>query len=498
MVTIGRNLALLAALLTLPLAGCMVGPDFKPPEPPTQTGYTPSGVPAMPDVAGEGGAQGFALDRKISGDWWTLFHSQPLNQLLDQAIAGNRTLVAARATLAQSREAVAQASGGLLPRVDLTASGIRQRLSYKAFDLNQPPKEFNLFAIGPSVSYALDIFGLTRRQIEQQAALAELQDYQLDAAYLTLTGNAVRQAITIAALRAQLQALDEIVADDQDNLKLVRDTMNAGTGTEIDVESAQSQMAIDRTLVPPLRQQLSAARHALAILIGRAPADWTPPDFDLAALTLPTELPVSLPSALVRQRPDLLAAEARLHAASAAVGVATASLFPNLTLTASMSQESPMLRSLFTSAGNIWSVGGNLAAPIFHGGELQAQKRGAEDAFKAEVATYEETVLESFGQVADVLDALAHDGELLVEERQALASADASLHLTRTSYNLGNASLLQILDAQRLYQQARLGVVRAEAQRYLDTAQLFVAMGGGWWEKVPAIEASEPSSAAAK
>ncbi len=237
----------------------------------------------------------------------------------------------------------------------------------------------------------------------------------------------------------------------------------------------------DRTLLPPLGQQLNAAQHALAILLGKAPADWTPPDFDFAAITLPAELPVSLPSALVRQRPDVMSAEARLHAASAAIGVATAQLYPNITLSAGLNQEAISVVSLFHGASNVWSLGAGLTAPIFHGGALEAQRRGAVDAFNAALDNYEQTVLQAFGQVADVLDALGHDAELLAAERRALAAADRSLALTRQTYAIGSIGILQVLDAQRLAEQARLGYVRAEAQRYLDTAQLFLAMGGGWW-----------------
>jgi NodT family efflux transporter outer membrane factor (OMF) lipoprotein len=217
-------------------------------------------------------------------------------------------------------------------------------------------------------------------------------------------------------------------------------------------------------------------------LIGRAPGDWAPPDFDLAEFTLPEELPVSLPSDLVRQRPDILAAEAQLHAASAAVGVATAQLYPNLNLTASFTQDALKPSRLFNPASSVFDVGANLLAPIFHGGALQAQKQAAVDAFDGALANYKETVLTSFGQVADVLQALVHDAELLEAERRALESAEASLRLTRTTYSYGNIGILQVLDAQRLAEQARLGYVRAQAQRYLDTVQLLTAMGGGWWD----------------
>lgn len=477
-----RPAAAIAGLAVL-VAGCTVGPDFVRPKAPAAPGYTTPGESAPETSAAPETVQHVALGKRISGDWWELFHSPELDKLLEQAIADNRSLAGARAALAQAQEAVSQATGAAYPQLNVGGSVTRQRINFAAFGLSQPPVIFNLYTIGPNLNYALDVFGGIRRQIEQQAALAEYQHYQLAAAYLTLTGNAVTQALTIAAIRAQIKAVEDIIADDETNLGLVQRELAAGVATQMDIESATSQLATDRTLLPPLRQQLSVARHALAVLVGKPPADWTPPEFDLAALTLPGELPVSLPSELVRQRPDVLAAEAQLHAASAVVGVATARLYPSITLSASLSQEALTPEKVFFASSSAWSIGPSVTAPIFNGGALEAQKRGAVDAFNAMLASYEQTVLQSFGQVADVLAALQHDTELVEAQRRALDSAQASLELTRKTYTIGNAGLLQVLDAQRLYEQARLGYVRANAQHYLDTVQLFVAMGGGWWER---------------
>lgn len=484
---------ILAFGLTALLSACASGPDFKRPASPADAGYvkTDAGVPAMSPAGGGASEQRFALGREISAEWWKLFRSPALEDILNQAVAGNRSLAAANASLAQAHEAVAVAASGFYPRVDFGTSAQRERNNFKAVGLTGfPPKEFNVYSLGPTVSYTVDAFGLTDRRVEQAAALEAAQNYQLQAAYLTLTGSAVTEAITIASLRAQIKAVEDILADDDSNLKLVRDQLNAGTATDLDVETATAQIATDRTLLPPLRQQLSVAQHALTVLVGKTPSGWTPPDFDLDHLTLPEELPVSLPSALVRQRPDILVTEAQLHAASAAVGVATSELYPKITLSANLAQQFLKPETIFDPASNIWAVGGSLAAPLFHGGELQAQKRGAEDAFQAALATYEQTVLQSFGQVADLLDGLSHDAELLAAQQTANELASAALRLTRTSFTLGNATLLQVLDAQRQFQQARVGLARAQAQRYLDTAQLFVAMGGGWWER-PASQTAE-------
>jgi NodT family efflux transporter outer membrane factor (OMF) lipoprotein len=469
-------LPLLAAL-----AACTVGPDFSEPAAPQDQTYTPGG--ASEQSARE---QHFAMGKKIAGDWWTIYRSDPLNTLLQDAIAGNRSLVGARATLASAQESLNQAMGGLYPQIDLNGSAVRQRINGAGLGQKALPPTFqsyaNIFRIGPSVSYSLDVFGLTRRTIEASAALADVQDYELDAAYLTLTGNAVVQALTIASVRAQMAAVQTIIDDDATNLRLVETEVQAGAATQLDVETARSQLASDRTLMPPLRQELAVARHALAVLVGKRPATWTPPDFDLDAITLPAELPLSLPSELVRQRPDILAAEAQLHAANATIGVTTAQLYPNFTLTAGFSEQAISIDTLFHGASSVWTIGGGLAAPLFHGGALAAQRRRAEDNFDAALASYEQIVLQSFGQVADVLDALNHDAELLTEEERALAAAEAALNLTRRSYQLGAVGVLQVTEVQRLLEQARIGYVRARAQRYIDTAQLFVAMGGGWWD----------------
>lgn len=480
--------------LTALAAACTVGPNFKTPASPPQASYTPGG-------AAEKGAGDvhFAMGRKITGDWWTLYRSQPLNAVVQQAVAGSPTITQAEATLAASRETVNQTLAGLYPQLDLSTGADRMHQNGAQLGVKKLPPGFppyaNYFHAGASVSYLVDIFGATRRAIEQSEALAEAQDYALDAAYLTLTGNAVTESFAIASYRAQIATVEGIIDDDETNLRLVNEEVRAGTATQLDIETANAQLASDRTLLPPLRQQVDVARHALAVLAGKAPSDWTPPDFELDAITLPTDIPVSLPSDLVRQRPDILAAEAQLHAASAAVGVATAQLYPNLTLTGSLAQQAVTVDTLFHGASDIWTIGGNLVAPLFHGGALEAQKRRAEDEFNAALATYEETVLQSFGQVADVLQALGHDAELLTEEQEALAAAQASLDLTRRSYALGNVGVLQVVDAQRVVQQARLGFVRARAQRYLDTAQLFLAMGGGWWDWREAATAKPPAPA---
>jgi NodT family efflux transporter outer membrane factor (OMF) lipoprotein len=481
---VGRGRALRIAGVAALLAGCTVGPDFTRPAEPQDNSYTATPIDLAVSDKRET-EQRLALGQKISGDWWELLRSPKLTGVLQQAIADNKNLIAAKATLAQAQEAVNQAAGGKYPQVNLAGGVSRQKPNLAAQGINQTSPIFNLYTIGPNLTLPLDLFGGITRQVEQQQAMAEFEEHQLNAAYLTLTGNAVNQAVQIASARAQIKAVESIIADDERNLKSIRTQLAVQEATRIDLESARSQLASDRTLLPPLRQQLSVARHALSVLVGKAPAEWSPPDFDLAEFALPQDLPVSLPSQLVRQRPDVLAAEAQLHSASAAIGVATAQLYPNITLSASFTQEALTTGPLFAGASSLWSIASQVTAPIFHGGSLEAQKHGAEDAFEATLATYQQTVLQSFGQVADALQALAHDAELVAGQHEALDSAQASADLTRDSYDAGNANVLQVLDAQRLLEQARLGYVRATAQRYQDTAQLFIAMGGGWWNWRP-------------
>jgi NodT family efflux transporter outer membrane factor (OMF) lipoprotein len=325
--------------------------------------------------------------------------------------------------------------------------------------------------------------------------LADYQHDELDAAYLTLTGDTVTQAIQVATVRAQLKAVGDIVDIDRQNLDLVRKERQAGSVPDSDVVLAESQLAQDETAEPGLDQQLSAAKHALAVLLGRAPGDWLAPDFDLASLTLPIQLPVSLPSELVHQRPDIRAAEAQLHAASAQIGVATAQLYPAITLSGGISSSALNGGSLFNTGGLVWSIAAGLTQPIFDGGMRRAERRAALAAFKASAADYQQTVLLAFGQIADIMQALTNDARLLATQQRALNMASESVRLQRISYTQGGTGLLNLLDAQRQYQQARLGYVRAQAQRYQDTIQLLVAMGGGWWDaKLSAGNAhSEPT-----
>ena len=490
---IAGSLAALAGMVLL-LGACKQGPNFFSPAAPGENAYTtPDDQIPPPDAPGvkTRAAQRIALGAKVKDDWWKLFHSLQLERVMREALAGSPTIAQARATLAQGRELTLAVAGGLLPQVDLGAEVGRQAVNVEISGVNRPAIPVNIYGVGPTVSYALDVFGGIKRQVEAQSALADVSDYQLAAAYLALSGNITNQAITIAGLRAQIKTVEDILVNDQRNLDLVKTAQVGGTSTMVDVTTAQTQLANDRTLLPPLRQQLSVARDALAVFVGRTPADWSPPDFDLAGLALPPVVPVSLPSELVRQRPDILAAEAQLHVSAAQLGVATANLYPNFNLTAAFAQTATDITNL---AGPFvgWSAFATMSAPIFHGGTLQAQQRAAKDALDASWAGYRQTVIQAFGQVADQLQALAHDDDAVKTQLAALASANQALKLARLSYQAGNSTLFQLLDPQRQRDQAQLGVVRAQTQRLLDTALLVVALGSGWWNTPPSVPAPEP------
>jgi NodT family efflux transporter outer membrane factor (OMF) lipoprotein len=470
-----RPVCAAALCMLVSLSGCSVGPDFKRPEPPAAVHYTADASSVETHTAG---GQHAVLGQDIEGDWWSLFGSELIEGVVKQALEHNRTLEVAAQNLAESHE-LARAQAGLrYPQLGLTAGVGRQQYGAEFFggDFTFPP--FTYFAVGPTVSYTLDYTGGIARSVEQKQAQAEASRQQLDAAFLSVSGQAVLQAITVASLRAQIATVETILDQDRDNLRLVNTAFENGSVARIDVVSAESQIASDSALLPPLRQELAKAHHALSVVLGRTPEQELPADLDLAQIVLPLEIPVSLPSELAHRRPDILAAEARLHAATSAVGIAESNFYPKFQLTGTFGPQAVTPGGLFDRSSIAWSLISGLTMPLFDGGTLHAQKRAAVDEMRASAASYQETVLEAFAQVADLLDALAHDAERLDAEDHAQQAADANLSLTRAAYQEGNVGILQVLDAQRSYQQARLGYVQTMAQRYLDTVQLFLALGG--------------------
>jgi len=457
------------AILAL-MCGCVAGPKFVEP-----TGATPASFSSEPLPHLQGDAP--ALDNPDASAWWQPLHSGQLDATIRLALDRNRELAAARATLGQMQELAAASEGARYPSVDLEASAGRQKYGAAFLGPEKLPP-FSFYSVGFGVSYAFDLAGGVRRTVEEQYALAAYQQHEVEAAALSVSGNVALQALAAASARAQIVSVEELLQDDEKDLRLVRDAFDAGSANRVDVLNAQSQLANDQTLLPPLRRALSNAQHALALLVGRAPAEWTPPAFTLEDFALPAQLPQTLPAELAHRRPDIQAAEARLHAATAAVGIAAANLYPQISLTASASMQSTVLHSLFDSNSSAAGLTGSFTQPLFNHGALRAKERAAREAMHASLDDYEQVVLRSFSQVADALEALDHDAELIASEQSAVAISGENLDLTRQSYTAGNTGVLQILEAQRQSQQARLGLVRAQAQRLEDIIELQLALGG--------------------
>ncbi len=469
------------------LAGCAVGPDFQEPAAPDTKTYTSAALPpetaATPGTAGA--AQRFVSEREIPARWWSLFQSEALDKLIRQALQDSPTLAAAQATLRASQENLrAQYGAALFPGVDASVSATRERISGAAFGPGGKPNLFNLYNASVRVSYGLDLFGGARRELESLRSQVDYQQFQLEGAYLALTANIVTTAVKEGSLRAQIRATQDIVALQEKQLEVVQHQFELGAVSRSDVLAQQVEVAQTRATLPPLEKELALTRHQLAVLAGKLPSETDLPEFNLADLQLPQELPLSLPSSLVRQRPDIRASESLLHQASAQVGVATANLYPQLTLSGSYGVESNNSGDLFNgNAPSIWTLGADLVQPLFHGGELRARRRAAVAAYDQAAALYRETVLQAFQNVADVLRALDTDARTLKAQAEAETAARGALELAQTQFQLGAVSYLSLLNAERQQQQALVSLVQAQATRYADTAALFQALGGGWWNR---------------
>ena len=486
--SVRRHLAVIAAAS---LTACAVGPDFHRPASPLAGSYTASTLPAQTVAApADGGAaQRFAFAQEISAQWWTLFRSPALDALIKRGLADSPSLAAARASLRAAQENLIAANGVLYPGVDADLQATRQRSS--GASTGTAAREFSLYNASVKVSYGIDLFGASRRELEALQAQVDYQRYQFEAAYLSLSANIVTTAVQEASLRGQIEATDAVLDAQQKLLDVVEKQFRLGAVTRSAVLLQQSQLAATKTTLPPLQKQLSFTRHAFAALVGQLPSDAGLPDFRLDALHLPTALPLSLPSELARQRPDIRAAEALLHQANAQVGVATANLYPQITLSAAYGSEALTTGALFNSQNIVWNFGAGLLQPIFHGGELSAKRRAALATFDQAAAQYRQTVLNAFQNVADSLRALDTDAQALKAQAEFETAAKASQDLAQTQFAVGAVAYPSLLTAQRDYQQARINLIKAQAARFADTAALFQALGGGWWNR-----ASTPSDRA--
>lgn len=481
------GLTISAGAIALALSACAVGPDFRAPARPTQDGYIPQALPtqtASTGVARPGGeAQRFHVGSDLPAEWWKLFGSARLDALIQQAMTSYPDISAQQAALREARENVRAEEGGFLPQVQGTGYSEREQQRGAATLQSLPKFITNLFSGTANVSYTFDIFGKERRTVESLQAQATQQSFMLEASYLTLTSNTASEAIQAASVRDQIAATHDLISIDEHQLSIVRRRYQLGSQTRADILQQQSNLAAVRATLPPLRQQLEQAEHQLAVLTGRSPRDAAPVELGLADLKLPQDLPVSLPSSLVAQRPDIREQAAVVHQMSAEIGVATANMLPEVTLTGSFGNESWRAANLTDPRSGIWSLTGSVTAPLFEGGTLRAQRRAAVDAYDQAVAQYRLVVLQAFQNVADTLTALENDAQALQAERDALQAAQANLMLVQEQYAIGATDSVALLQAQQSYQQARLGYVRAQASRYVDTVTLFQALGGGWWHR---------------
>jgi len=472
------------------LTGCAVGPNFtRPAAPPVDSYARPSlsSTTAAVDVPG-GDAQRLLPGGEIPHDWWTLFESPGLNALVERAVRANPTLVAAQQSLRQATALVSAQRGLFFPTLQGSFAPSYQRTSATFSNPLTDPNQFTytLYTAQVSVGFMPDVFGGTRRQLESLLGQAEAQRFQLEAAYMTLTSNVVAAAVQEASLRAQLAATREIIAISTRSLDLVRRQFQLGAVSGLEVSAQETALAQVEQTLPPLQKQLEQNRNLLTALAARLPSDDPDETFELASFRLPTDLPVSVPSRLVEQRPDVRAADAQLHAASAQIGVAVANQMPQFTITGAYGGTSTAFTQLFANGNPFWTIAGNLAQSIFDGGTLLYRRRAAEAAFEQAAAQYRSTVITGFQNVADTLYALQADAASLTAAVGAERAARRTLDITLKQQELGGVNYLALLSARQAYQQTLIAHVQAQASRLADTAALFQALGGGWWNRPPA------------
>jgi len=474
-----------AALSILVLSACAVGPNFKSAPSVATGGYVAGQLPAATASTGVAGgeAQHFRVGADLSGQWWTLFGSDQLNGLILEAMKNYPDIAAQQAALRSAAENVRAEQGVFFPQVSANAQFSREKVSGAAIAPGFPSFITSVYQANVDVSYTLDLFGGERRALEGLQAQAAVQDFQLKASYLTLTSNVAATVIQLASLHDQVTATRQIIELEEKQLRTVQRQFDLGSQTRSDVLQQQSNLASVKATLPPLQQQLAATEHELALLTGHSPHDMSAVSFQLADLQLPQTLPVSLPSALVRQRPDVMAQEMTLRAACAAIGVATANMLPQLTLSGGSGCEALRSADLLKAGSSVWNAAAGLAQPLFEGGMLRAKRRAAVDAYEQSAAQYRLVVLKAFQNVADTLTALDNDAQSLKAQYDFLNEAQESLALIQRQFDAGAANSVTLLTAQQAYQQARVAYVRALASRFTDTVTLYQALGGGWWNR---------------
>jgi len=486
--TLSRIVAILAAM---PFAACAVGPNFKKPNAPQVSGYTASPLSKTSNTTNVTGgeAQDFVTGQEIPGEWWKLFHSEPLNALIEYSLKNNPNLKAAQAALLVARENVRVQEGAFFPSIGASFSASRAQTSN---DLSPVPNDniflFNLYTPQVFVSYVPDVFGLTRRSVESLEAQAEQQRYALAATHITLSANVVAAAIQEASLRAQIDATRQLISISTDAVQVLRNQFAKGYASRLDLAAQEAQLAQVSATLPPLLKQLAQQRDLLAALSGGFLdvdfVEWySTQKFELSSLQLPQDLPVSLPSQLVEQRPDVRQAEENLHAASAQIGVAVANRLPSFTLFANAGTAALAASQIFTPGVGFWTIGQSVLVPVFQGGALMHKERASRAAYVQAAEQYRAAVLTAFQNVADTLNALEQDADALKAAGAAEAAARTTLDLAQRQWRAGYSNYLALLNAEQAYQQALINLVQAQANRYADTAALFLALGGGWWNR---------------
>jgi NodT family efflux transporter outer membrane factor (OMF) lipoprotein len=468
-----RFRAVAASVLVSVLSACAVGPNFKRPTPPADPGY------------GSAPIEGLAAGMDVPGDWWTLFQSPKLDRLVEQALKANTDVASAEAALRQAHELYIAQRSALWPLVQGSVGADRSRYATGSFTAPtvSPSATYSLYTAELTLSYAPDVFGGARRSIEAARAQADSTRYQLEAAYVTLTTNVVVTAVQEAALRGQIAATMRLLQLQQHLTETVRQQQSLGTASQLDLLQQQSADAQVAATLPPLQKQLGQTRDELTALLGRLPAAEPAETFTLDELSLPVDLPVSLPSKLVEQRPDVRQAEENLHAASAEVGVALANMLPQFMITADTGSSALTIGQLLKTGNGFWDLGASLTQTLFDAGALLHKHRAAEAALDEAGAQYRGAVILACQNVADTLRALQTDGAALKANAEAARVTAAALDLARHQHELGTISFISVLAAEQAYEQAELARVQSDANRYSDTAGLFQALGGGWWNR---------------
>jgi NodT family efflux transporter outer membrane factor (OMF) lipoprotein len=501
-------------------AGCAVGPNFHKPAPPADAGYATAPLPAATaaaDLPG-GDAQRFVEGRDVSFKWWEAFGSPQLNSLVEQAFCANPTIPAAQAALRQAQELVYAQQGYFFPTVAADYNFERQKLAgnlsgstapgvqgngsniaaYQNPSPSAPPHNaplyYNFHTAQLTVGFVPDVFGGNRRKVESLAAQAQMQRFELEATYITLASNVVAAAIQEASTRAQIAATREIIEYNEKSLQILRDKFRSGYAMRIDVAAQEAALAQARQLLPPLEKQFEQTRDLIRALVGKLPNQEVEETFDIAALRLPQDLPLSLPSKIIEQRPDVRAAEEQLRSANAQVGVAIAAMIPQVTITGAVGGTATEFPWLFRSGGPFWNLIGDVTQPVFAGGTLLHTKRAADQALRQAAAQYQTAVITAYENVADTLHAMLSDADALAAAAAAESAAKVARDLMHERMQEGYTDYLTDLLAEIAYSQAVLSRVQAQAVRFGDTAALYQALGGGWWNR--GTEPASPVAAA--